>query len=535
MSESERLSTGADVLVRGLREAGVKVVFGYPGGPLMPLYDALYREPAIRHVLARDEQAAAFMADGYARATGDPGVCLAVCGPGVFNAATPLASAFTDSIPVLLISGQVPIAGRGLRSGYYHENDQLEGCATFTKWRGCAENIQSIPTLLERALTAIVDRRPGPALLEVPINVLGGETTRTLVPAPPTMLAPPIARSTDVEAIASTIARWQKPVMLVGGGVKASRAETLVTQIAERLGAPVFTTLMGKDVISWDHPLCAGLPWLQATSDLTNMAGYIKSQFNEADGMLAVGCRFSQVSTGNWTIPRIASLIQIDIDRSEIGRHYPVELAIHADARQSLKALLGALPDEPREPWSQPTTMRKPWRLPGFDAVMPLRRVLPRDSVIVADVTRLAYILLADFPVYQTRSFLHPAGFVAMGYGIPAAIGAKVAYPDRKVVAIVGDGGFMMSGMELATAVQEKLPIVVVLVNDRSLTLIKAIQDRRYEGRHIGVDLVNPDFGQLAKAFGVRHWSASSDPEFESALSAALEANEPAVVEVKIG
>src|SRR5437764_5483738 len=164
--------TGADVLVRGLRALGVRFVFGVPGGPLMPLYDALYREPAVRHVLARHEQAAAFMADGYARATGEPGVCLAVCGPGVYNAATALATSFTDSIPVLLITGQVPAAGRGPRSGYYHENDQLAACTTFTKWRHCAENAGELMRLLEQAMACVTDRRPGPALLEVPLDVL---------------------------------------------------------------------------------------------------------------------------------------------------------------------------------------------------------------------------------------------------------------------------------------------------------------------------------------------------------------------------
>ena len=210
--------TGADVLVRGLRDAGVRVIFGYPGGPLMPLYDALYREPALRHVLARDEQAAAFMADGYARATGEPGVCLAVCGPGVFNAATPLANAFTDSIPLLLISGQVPAVGRGLRSGYYHENDQREACATFTKWRGSADNISSIPTMLERALAAVSDRRPGPALLEIPGNVLSAEARSCRNPLDDGRA--PIARPGDARVAAGKSSPGKGPSS-AGGGVKS--------------------------------------------------------------------------------------------------------------------------------------------------------------------------------------------------------------------------------------------------------------------------------------------------------------------------
>lgn len=533
MSEIDRPCSGAEILVHGLREYGVRYVFGYPGGPLMPLYDALFREPKIRHVLARDEQAAAFMADGYARATGEVGICLAVCGPGVFNAATPLATAYTDSVPVLCISGQVPIAGRGLRSGYYHENEQLEACASITKWRGRADNVQVVLSQLDRALSAITDRRPGPALLEVPVNILSAEAVKMPAPLHPTMTVPPKAREAEVASMVQAIDKWKRPIILAGGGVISARTETTLMQIAERLGAPVFHTLMGKSGIPADHPLAAGLPWHQATSDLTNMAPFMSPLFAQADGLLAVGCRFSQVSTGAWTMPKVPSIVQIDIDKSEIGRHYPVTVGVHAEARQALRALLAALPTEPRSPWAT-LPAREPWRLPGIDLIGPMRRVLPRDAIVVADVTRLAYIMLAEFPVYQPRTFLHPAGFVAMAYGIPAALGAKTAFPDRPVVAVVGDGCFMMSGMELATAMQEKLPIVVVLINDGSLSLIKAIQQRRFESRHIGVDLANPDFGMFARSFGVRHWNVTDDAAFESALKDAVAGKEPALIEVRI-
>src|SRR5205823_12007663 len=187
MADSTVPRTGADLIVRRLRDHGVQHLFGYPGGQLTPLYDALYREPAIRHVLARDEQAAAFMADGFACASVEPGVCLAVCGPGVYNAATPLATAFTDSVPMLLISGQTPLAGRGVRMGYYHENNQLDACATMTKWREAVEHPNDILPLLEQALGAVTDRRPGPALLDVPVDVLSHELPRHPVSLQPTI------------------------------------------------------------------------------------------------------------------------------------------------------------------------------------------------------------------------------------------------------------------------------------------------------------------------------------------------------------
>jgi len=534
MEQSARPRTGAEVLVSGLREHGVRHIFGYPGGQLTPLYDAIYREPGIRHILARDEQAAGFMADGYARATGEPGVCLAVCGPGVLNAATPLATAFTDSVPVLLISGQVPKAGRGPRSGYYHENDQLEACSSFTKWRACLDDVENIRPQLDLAMSALTSCRPGPVMLEIPLDVLRTEPAHLNFPSQHTMISAPSVRKGEIESLADLIQGWRRPLILAGGGVIAAGAEGALVQVAERLGAPVFHTLMGKGAIPADHPLAARLPWFQATSDLTEMGPFLSPLFTEADGLLAVGCRFSQVSTANWKLPIPPALAHIDVDRSEIGRHYPATLGINADAKHALVRLLETLPGGRRNPWAPRITRDTKWRLPGIDLLDPLRRVLPRDAIICADITRLAYIMLAEFPIYQSRTFLHPAGFVSMGYGLPAALGTKAAYPNRTVIAVVGDGGFLMSGMELATAVQEKLPVILVLINDNCLTLIKAIQERRYESRFLGVDLQNPDFGHFTKAFGVAYWRADTDPAFEKALHEALDLKQPALIEVQI-
>jgi acetolactate synthase-1/2/3 large subunit len=530
--------TGADLLVRRLREHGVRHVFGYPGGQLTPLYDALYRDGTIRHVLARHEQAAAFMADGYARSTGRPGVCLAVCGPGTYNAATPLATAFTDSIPVLLLSGQIPTAGAGLRSGYYHENDQLHACTSMTKDRVHVERLAGVVSGLDHCMAALTRDRPGPVLLEIPLDVQRAEADPSLVRDWPALPPPPAAkepRGPDIDNLVKHLAGWQRPLILAGGGVISAGAEAILVQLADRLGAPVFHTLVGKAAFPADHPLHRGLPWRRATSDLTSMADFMSPLFTEADGLLAVGCRFTQAATGNWTLPVPRELAQIDVDPAEIGRHYPVTLGVEADVRLALERLLARLPAQPRRPWAGPAAPREPWRLPGLDLLGPLRRALPRDAIVAADITRLSYILLADFPVYAPRTVLHPAGFVAMGYGLPAALGARAAHPGRAVVAVVGDGCFLMSGMELATAVQEDLPVVVTLMNDGSLTLIKAIQERRYERRFLGVDLRNPDFRLLAQAFGVRFWHASADGGFEEAVREAVALGKPALVEVRLG
>jgi acetolactate synthase-1/2/3 large subunit len=524
--------SAADALVDRLRQNNVRFIFGYPGGQITPIYDALYRQSEIRHILARHEQAAAFMADGYARATGQPGVCLAVCGPGVYNAATPLATSFSDSVPVLLISGQISSKAHGSRSGYYHENEQLRACDSFTKWRRRTGHPDAVAGDVDDALAAMIRGRPGPALLEIPVDILRGQTEGPPTSAKADGWSPPRPSHGDAAEAVRLIAGWRKPLLIAGGGVIRSGAESVLVRLAERLGAPVFHTFQGKCAIPGDHPLAARLPWSRATSDLTNMESFMSPLFKEADGVLAVGCRFTQTFTGSWSLRLPESLVHIDIDREEIGRHDPPALGVQADAACALSDLLAALPEAPRRPWASIEPIRTPAKVMGLDLMPPLRRVLPRDAIIAGDVTQLTYSMLAEFPMYAPRTFLHPSAFVAMGYGIPAALGARAAYPDRTVVAIVGDGCFMMSGMELATAVQEKLPIVVVLVNDRSLSLIKSIQERRYENRFIGVDLLNPNFEMFARAFGVKFWRAKSEASFEQALREAIGCGDTAVIEV---
>jgi acetolactate synthase I/II/III large subunit len=528
------MATIARLIISRLAELGVGHIFGYPGGQITPLYDALYRQTAIRHVLARDEQAACFMADGYARATGRTGVCLTVCGPGVLNAATPLATAFTDSIPLLLLSGQIPAAGAGLRSGYYHENEQANALGTFTKGRYRIGSGAQTLAMVDLAYGLAAFGRPGPTLLEIPLDVLREEVSladATLFHVHPKRQA---LAETDDQKMADLVATWKRPIILAGGGVLSAHAADALRQVARRLNAPVFHTLNGKSVFPADHPLHAGLPWTRATSDLVGMESFFSPLLARADGLLAVGCRFTQATTGNWKMPMPASLLHIDIDPAELGRHYPPALGIHADARLALEALLAKLPEDPRKPWAIEPVPKDVWRFPGLDLIEPMRRVLPRDAIVAADITRLAYQMLSQFPVFVPRTFLHPAGFVSMGYAVPAALGAKVAFPDRVVVAVVGDGGFLMSGMELASAVQEKLPIIVVVINDNCLSLIRSSQDRHYGGRHIGVHLQNPDFCALAASFGVRGWRVHNDMEFASALEEAMTRNEPGLIEVAL-
>jgi len=527
--------TVADLLVQRLLEYGVRQVFGYPGGQLTPLYDALYRAEKLRHILARDEQAAAFMADGFARATGTPGVSLAVCGPGVLNATTPLATAFTDSIPMLVISGQIPTRGRGLRSGFYHENEQHRVVESCVKAFARLEDPQAVIATLDHLWITIQHGRPGPALLEIPLDVLRAPVEAPSVPVP-TLPAPLVPPTADIEALARLLSTWQRPLLLVGGGVVSSGASAVVVKLAESLGCPIFYTGMGKSAVPNDHPLVAGMPWTRATSDVRDMDECFSPLWRQADGLLALGCRFTQLTTGTWSMPLPPQIAQIDIDAAELGRHYPLKLGLHGDIRLSLEALLKLMPREARPLWTILPPLPEPWEFPQLPVMATLHRRLRRDAIIVADVTRLAYMMMVDYPIYQPRTFSHPAGYVSMGYGIPAAIATRAAFPERQVVAVLGDGGFQMCGMELATVVQEKLPILILLINDNCLTLIKALQERRFENRTLGVDLVNPDFGLFSQAFGIQHWAVETTEQLDAALKEAVPycTTRPGVIEIRL-
>ena len=306
--------TVASILIARLAELGVTHIFGYPGGQITPILDALARQTRIRHVLARDEQAAAFMADGYARATGLPGVSLAVCGPGVLNAATPLATSFTDSIPVLLLTGQIPSAGAGLRSGYYHENDQARACASFTKARFLIAEPEQTLVEIDQAYRMAGQGRPGPVLVEVPLDVQRKPVDSMSATLLQGGKKRPVPDPKQLVEIAKLVQSWQRPVLLVGGGAVTAGATNALVAVATRLGAPVFHTLNGKSAFPNDHPLHAGLPWKQVTADLTGMESFFSPILAQADGMLAVGCRFTQVTTGTWAWKPPASLIHIDID-----------------------------------------------------------------------------------------------------------------------------------------------------------------------------------------------------------------------------
>lgn len=525
--------TVAEYIVRFLAVNGVRVIFGMPGGHNLPLYDALARQRRIRHILVRNEMGAALMADGYARATGQVGACLVTSGPGVTNALTGIGVAHGDSIPVLLLSSQVPSAGLGREGGYFHEMDALAATAPVTKWSARAEKGEDVPAVMAEAFRRLRTGRPRPVHVEVPADVLAkpceGDVARVDGERPP---AP------DPQAVAwaaGLLATAQRPLILAGGGTLGASRELLA--LARRLGAPVLTTAMGKGVVPETHPLSAGLTWRDITPDLLNMEPLFSPLLARADVLLAVGCRFTQLATGNWTMPMPARLIHVDVNPPVINRRYRAELGIVADAGEALRALLLALKAEARprrsRAWAREAAAARAARPPVRPFVRTLRQVLAPDALVVADVVRIAYPLLAEFPVSRPRSVLSSVGFFAMGHGLPGAMGAKLASPRRQVVALAGDGGFLMTGQELATAVQERIPVVCVVVNDGCLTAIRILQDKHYAGRRFAVNLRNPDFAAYARAFGALGVTVRRPQELGPALRRALRARRPALLDLR--
>jgi len=537
--------TGGQLIVECLVRHGVEMVFGIPGAHTISIYDALHRHPKIRHVLVRHEQSAALMADGYARSTGRLGVCCVTTGPGVTNAATGLAVANNDSIPVLLISSQVHSEAVKKRRGLFHAMDQLALTKPITKWNARIDRPEQIPQVMANAFGVLMKGRRGAGHVEVPVNILQQEfelEDSILEAKSVDSSSEPENISVEIRRAAQLLRDAKRPLIFAGGGVIAAGASSQLVEVAELLQAPVLMSPMGKGAIPADHPLCAGVTFSWVTADLQNMEKSLSPLTRMADAALAVGFRFSQLATVNYTLPVPKSLAQIDIDSAEIGANYDVTVGIRSDARLALSQLRDTLKADGIE-----SAAGLSWML---DSVRPqkqidvgpasrppvdwwqLREVLKRDAIVAADIARSGYALVGQFPVYQPRTFMHSASFIAMGHAFPAALGAKLAFPDRQVVSVSGDGCFLMTGQELATAVQHGINVVAIVINDRCLTGIAALQDAQYHGRREAVDLVNPNFLRFAESFGAVGLRVTRSDDFKPAIETALGTDRPTLVEI---
>ncbi len=535
MTSAAVCRTGGEWVVAALEAEGVRHVFGIPGVHNLAIYDALLRQDRITHVLARHEQGAGFMADGYARASGRPGVVAVTTGPGATNALTPLVESHAGSQPVLLIMSDVPSALVGQDMGALHEvPNQIECFRPVSRWADALRNGAEIPGAVQGAFHLFRTGRPGPVTLSIPTDLLTAPVEARLTPAgegrrPPCDVG-------LVEEAARCLARAQRPLLVAGGGVIAADATGELQALARRLEAPVITSVMGRGAIPEADPLWLGvLPNQRAT----------KAALEAADVILAVGCRFSHRSTKglllNLELRPDQALIQLDLDPRTIGRMHAAAIGLLGDARDGLAGLLRALPnDGARAAWDwtalhRARDARSPRYTPAVDGLLrALRAALPADAIVVGDQTGLNYWMEWHFPIWMPRTFLYPIGSATLGYGVPAAIGAKVAWPDRAVVAVVGDGGFLFTGAELATAVKYQLPIVFVVMNDQDYGAIRYLQSRLY-GRTGEHALAGPDFRALGRAFGAEVYRAEDVGAFRTALDKALAHPGPTLVEVPLG
>ena len=531
---------GADAVVKALKTNGIDVIFGIPGVHTLDIYDALIDDPDMTHILARHEQGAGYMADGYARATGKPGTALIVTGPGLTNISTAVGQAYADSAPMLVIATNQERRHLDMMVGNLHElTDQLAFMKPITKWSQRALEAEDLPEMVAQALEALGTGRPRPVHLEIPLDLLAEPVEDPEIrAAQPRIVAP---RERDIEAAGALISSADRVIILTGGGGSTTEAAPLVAELAEELGAPVVTSVTGKGSISYDHPYCAGAFGYRWSADNPTAA-----LMEGSDLVIAVGTGLGVRTTGEGSMPLPASTIHIDIDAHEhaIGR-YERSASIVADAGKSLAAILdrvraGARPGsrwseaEVAEVRSQLLTPADERAARYFPYVQALRDGMERDAILVNDMTMLAYEAVRYFPVYAPRSYFFPRGFGTLGSAMPTALGAKIGCPDRQVVSIAGDGGFQFTLEELGAAVHHQIPVQIVIFNDGTHSAVKAAQHRTYPGRYIAVDLVNPDYIKIADAYGMRSHRATSADDLSSVLNETRDLNEPILIDVPV-
>jgi acetolactate synthase-1/2/3 large subunit len=541
---------GANALLESLERQGVKHIFGILGGAILPVYDALCHHPKIRHILARHEQGAAHAADGYARASGKPGVCFATSGPGATNLVTGIANAYMDSSPVIALTGQVPSGG--VNSSYiigrdaFQEADIIGITTPITKYNVQLRTAAEIPAVVNEAFYIATTGRPGPVLVDFPKNVqvetanVDFNTKIDIRGYRPPGNPHPLQIRKAVELLGEA----ERPVILAGGGVISGDAADELLTVAEILLSPVATTFMGKGAFPEIHPLSIGNIGMHG-NPLANKL------LLEADVLLAVGTRLSDRATGNLdTFCPEAKKIHIDIDTAEIGKNVQVDIPIVADAKKALSAIYERLIQQVKKrtdsPWMQrvrearallnPPGKTENGELKPKLLLQTLRKLLPDDAIVTTEVGQNQMWSALYFKALKPRTFISSGGLGTMGFGFPASIGAKTACPDRPVVDIAGDGSFIMTEQELASSVIENIPVTVIVLNNGVLGMVAQWQRMFYKKRYMAVKLgTYPDFVKLAEAYGAQGFRAQSIPEFQKAVKAALNSKVTTVIDVPIG
>jgi len=520
--------TGGEALVQQLKREGVRVVFGLPGVQLYGTLAALRDEPSIRFVVTRHEQAVSYMADGYARAGGDFGVGLVVPGPGLLNAAAGLSTAYSASSPVLMVSGQVPRGSIGKDIGLLHEvNDQLDAIAPVTKWRRRVLEVGEVPRAVQAAVRQLRTGRPRPVELEMPPETMEEEGDAELLP--PVEVSRPAAPAPELDRAVELLVGASRPLIYAGGGVHLSGAADALQSVAEYLQAGVATTAEGKGAVSDDSDLSLGAAFWRESP--------LRAHVHAADVVLAVGSRLALVTFAPGT-----RVIQIDVDPDEIGRNHEVAVGLEGDARATLLALLERL-RAAAPPRASQKAEREALRAeiathatqePQATILRALRAGTPEDAIFISGMCQIGYYSRPFWPVHAPRTYLTSSYSGNLGYEYPVALGAKVARPDRPVVAAIGDGGFMYNAQELSTAARYGINVVAVVFNDNAYGNVARDLDEAWGGTY-EADLRNPDFMKLAEAFGVVGLRAKEPTEAGRLVREAIDRDRPALIEVPVG
>jgi acetolactate synthase-1/2/3 large subunit len=519
--------TGGEALAKQLAIEGVKVIFGVPGVQLYGALAGLRDEGKIRFITTRHEQSTSYMADGYARASGEIGVALVVPGPGLYNAAAGLSTAYSASSPVLMICGQVPRAQIGKDIGVLHEiNEQLDAIKPVTKWRKRVLQVHEVPGLVHEAFQQLRTGRPRPVEIEMPPDTMEEEGEAELLP--PSIAERSAASASDIDRAAELLLAARNPVIYAGGGVLLAGASEQLAAVAEHLQCPIAMSAEGKGAVS-DH------------SDLSLGAGFwsksrLRTFVESCDLAFAVGTRLAAAP-----FPPAMKVLHLDIDEQEIGRNYKNTVGLAGDARKTLALLLERLRRAPARASRKGdrealrAEIAEDGRQQPQDGITKsLRAGVPEDALFVGDMTQIGYYARPFWPVYHPRTFFTSSYSGNLGYGYPFALGVKVARPDKPVVAACGDGGFMYNCQELSTAVKDKINVVCVVFNDSAYGNVARDLDEAWGGQW-NSHLVNPDFVKFAESFGVRAMRAQDPTDVGKLVRDAIQLDRPVLIDVPVG
>lgn len=539
--------TGAQILLESLKREGVDVLFGYPGGAVIDIYDELSRHPDLRHVLVRHEQGAVHAADGYARASGKTGVCLVTSGPGATNTVTGIATAHCDSIPMVIITGQVPT--RMIGNDAFQEVDIVGITRPCTKHNFLVKDVTQLALTLRQAFFLARSGRPGPVLVDLPKDVVQAKAEFVWPEAVSMRSYNPTYKPNlnQLRRSVEELARAERPVILAGGGVILSDAAEALTALARKVHVPVTGTLMGLGGFAATDPLWTGMVGMHGTY-AANMA------INNADMLLCVGARFDDRVTGKLTAfaPK-ARIVHIDIDPTSIRKNVEVHVPVVGDCRLALEGMLAIAEAKlegkdwaaEHKAWLETVAgwknarplnyQKKDGSIKPQEVVEALHTLTGGEAIIATEVGQHQMWVAQFYSFTRPRTLLTSGGLGTMGFGFPASLGAQFAFPDRKVITVAGDGSFQMNVQELGTVVANRLPIKVVILNNRHLGMVRQWQELFYEGNYSFTNMeAQPDFVKLADAYGAEGYRISTPEELLPMLEKALNSPNPAIIDVQV-